>query len=239
MPLLAACKSLSIPIAEFQHGITLDDTTSYTGEYDSRIDPDYFLVFGNYWRGPQFGMPLDRIIPVGWAYGDYVKSHIDDSSKQPENVVLAISSSEISEQILDALSFLSDHSPETQFHIRQHPSEAYDERLQKKLEAIPNAQIVSNRIDSAKVLPQYSRVIGENSSVLYEALSYKCKVGMLNICGLHPATSIPGIANSFSIITTAHDFECFMSNEEAKANTNAFYSDFDTDLFKSFIEEKM
>lgn len=238
-PVLAACKSLSIPVAEFQHGITLDDTTSYTGDYDFRIDPDYFLVFGNYWRGPQFGMPIERIIPVGWAYGNYIKKNTDQTSKQQDNVVLVISSSEISEQILDALSFLSSEATEAHFHIRQHPNEKYDERLQKKLETISNAEVVNNRIDSAKVLPLYSRVIGENSSVLYEALSYGCKVGMLNICGLHPATYISGIKDSFSIIDTFEDFERFMSEEEAKANPNAFYTDFDASLFNTFIEEKM
>lgn len=239
LSVLAACKKLAIPVAEFQHGITLDDTTSYTGDYDSRIDPDYFLVFGNYWRGPQFGMPLERIIPVGWAYGNYIKTHFDMSAKQPKANVLVISSSEISEQILDALIILSPVLQEVQFHIRLHPSEAYDERLQQKLKTIPNAKVVNNRIDSAKVLPQYSRVIGENSSVLYEALSYGCKVGMLNICGLHPATYTPGIKDSFSIIDSKDDFERFMSEEEVKVNPNAFYTDFDANLFNAFIEEKM
>ncbi len=238
-PEIAACKALSIPVAEFQHGITLDDTTSYTGDYDLRIDPDYFLIFGNYWKGPQFGIPLERIIPVGWAYGDYVISHLDDSSKQPQNVVLVISSSEISEQILNTLEILSKSSLDVQFHIRLHPNESYDDRLWKKLKAIPNAQIVSNKIDSAKILPQYTKVIGENSSVLYEALSYGCKVGMLNFCGLHAATYIPGIQDSFTIINGKDDFVFFMMDTKIKENSNAFYSKFNAGFFNSFIEEKM
>ncbi len=238
-PEIAACKALSISTAEFQHGITLDDTTSYTGEYDKRIDPDYFLIFGDYWYGPQFGMPLERIIQVGWAYGNYIKKRFELSIKQPDNAVLVISSSEISEQILDALSFLSNTSVDVHFHIRQHPNESYDARLMEKLKAIPNAQVVSNKIDSAKVLPQYSVVIGENSSVLYEALSYGCKVGMLNICGLHAAINIPRIQDSFTIINKIEDFESFMSHTSNEENHNAFYSEFRVDSFKSFIEEKM
>lgn len=239
-PQIAVCKKLGIPVAEFQHGITIDNTVSFAGEYDSRIDPDYFLVFGEYWKGPQFGMPLDRIINIGWAYGKYLKKTEANNMEKHENEVLVISSPEISDAILDALKELSKAVGEYSFDIRLHPCESYNEAQKRKLQSIPKAKIVDNKTDSALILPTYTFVLGENSSVIYEALSVGCNVGMLNLCGLRPAIDIPGIKENFFVVNSAADFERFMvegpKHSAAKAE---FYSDFDSQAFINFINQNM
>ena len=238
-PVIAACKKLSIPIAEFQHGITLDKTVSFTGDYDYRIDPDYFFVFGNFWKDSPFEMPKDRIIPIGWAYSKYIESRAGHEERHPDKTILVISSAEISEQILDAIAYLSNIDSEVSFHIRLHPCEGYDEFLQKKLSKISNAEVVSNKEDSALVLPRYRKVIGENSSVLYEALANGCKVGMLAICGLQAPIYVKGIKESFYIIDSKEAYMKFMQKENSKNSESAFYTDFDQDFFIKFIEERM
>ncbi len=237
---IAACKKLGIPVAEFQHGITLDDTVSFAGEYDQRIDPDYFLVFGDYWKGPQFGMPLDRIVNIGWAYSKYLQKNIAQNAEKHVNEILVISSPEISDNILDALKAISEADGNYSFDIRLHPCESYNEQQKQKLNAIPKAQVVDNKTDSALVLPTYKYVVGENSSVIYEALSVGCKVGMLNLCGLRPAIDLPGIKENFFVINDAKDFEQFLSEDESSSASKAeFYSDFDSEAFMNFIKEKM
>ena len=239
-PQIAACKRLKIPVAEFQHGITIGNTVSFTGEYDNRIDPDYFLVFGDYWKGPQFGMPLDRIFNIGWAYCKYLEKSLAKNVEMHHNDVLVISSPEISDAILDALQELSKFDGDYRFDIRLHPCESYSELQQKKLKLIPKAKVVDNKIDSAIVLPTYKFVVGENSSVLYEALSVGCKVGMLNLCGLSPAIDLPGIKENFFVINNCSDFKRFMSDETKQSRTKAeFYSEFDSKRFMEFINNKM
>lgn len=238
-PIIAACKKLSIPIAEFQHGITLDNTVSYTGEYDVRIDPDYFFVFGDYWKGPQFGMPLDRIHCIGWAYSKYLSEQQHYDVKYKRDTVLVISSMEITDSILEAVACLSHAYPAVKFHIRLHPCESYNEEQNAKLEKIENASIVDNSIDSTTALMSYHLVIGENSSVIYEALSLGCKVGMLNLCGLRSPIDKPGIKENFFAINDIKDFEQFLSEEKSSASNAEFYSDFDSEAFMNFINEKM
>lgn len=239
-PQIAVCKKLGIPVAEFQHGITLDNTVSFAGEFDERIDPDFFLVFGDYWKGPQFGMPLDRIINIGWAYSKYLQKKNTNNVDKHGNGVLVISSPEISDAILDALKELSEAEGEYSFDIRLHPCEAYNEEQRQKLQSIPKAQVVDNKLDSAFVLPTYKYVVGENSSVIYEALSVGCKVGMLNLCGLRPAIDMPGIKENFFIINSKTDFESFMKEEHASLSSNAeFYSEFDNKVFMNFVNQIM
>lgn len=237
---IAACKKLHIPVAEFQHGITLDRTASFTGTFDSRIDPDYFLVFGAYWKGPQFGMPLDRIINIGWAYNEFLKKKVVSQSEMHLDEVLVISSPEITDAILDALSSLSEAKGNYSFDIRLHPCESYNETQKQKLQSIPNAKVVDNKIDSALVLPTYKYVVGENSSVIYEALSVGCRVGMLNLCGLKPAIDLPGIRENFYVIQSAGDFEKFLAEGRDSSTAKAeFYSAFDSEAFMRFINQSI
>ena len=239
-PQITACKKLGIPVAEFQHGITLDDTVSFAGEYDPRIDPDYFLVFGEYWKGPQFGMPLDRIVNIGWAYSKYLQKTVAQNADKHENEVLVVSSPEISDAVLDAIKVLSEAQSDFSFDIRLHPCESYNDTQKLKLKSIPKARVVDNKTDSALVLPTYKYVVGENSSVIYEALSVGCRVGMLNLCGLRPAIDLPGIKENFFVINDAKDFEQFMAEGKLSAASKAeFYSDFDSEAFMRFINEKM
>lgn len=239
-PQIAVCKKLGIPVAEFQHGITLDNTVSFAGQYDPRIDPDYFLVFGEYWKGPQFGMPLDRIVNIGWAYSKYLQNTFSNNNEKHKNEVLVISSPEISDSILDTLQELSNIDGDFSFDIRLHPCESYNDSQQQKLKLIPKAHVVDNKTDSALVLQTYKYVVGENSSVIYEALSVGCKVGMLNMFGLRPAIDLPGIKDNFFVINNREDFERFLTEDSIQSTSRAeFYSEFDSKRFMEFIENKM
>lgn len=239
-PQIAVCKKMNIPVAEFQHGITIDNTVSYTGNYDYRIDPDYFLVFGDFWKGPQFGMPLDRIINIGWAYSKYLQKSLGEKTERDCRKILVISSPEVSDAILDTLQELCEYEGDFIFDIRLHPCESYNESQQQKLRTLPKAQIVDNKTDSALVVPTYKYVVGENSSVIYEALSVGCKVGMLNMCGLRPAIDLPGIKDNFYIINNREDFERFLTEDSNQSTSKAeFYSEFDSKRFMEFIENKM
>lgn len=236
---IIACKKLSIPVAEFQHGITLDRTVSFTGDYDFRIDPDFFFTFGPYWKSNCFGMTDDRTICIGWAYSQMMKKQ-QKICEKTKTTVLAISSPEISDALLEALSLLSQWCPQIHYHIRLHPSESYNEEQKMKLSNIPQAELADNTNDSAVVLPLYDFVIGENSSVLYEALSMGCNVGLLNICGLRPPIEKPGISGSFYVINSKADYEDYLAKKkEEKGFSDSFYSEFDKEKFRQFLNQYM
>lgn len=237
---IAVCKRLGIPVAEFQHGITIGDSKSFTGEYDSRIDPDYFLIFGEFWRGPQYGMPLDKMFCTGWAYKDFLAKKLGDKVEKKEGKILVISSPPITDSIIAALTELSKSEGNYGFDLRLHPCEKFSAVQQEKLNQIKNAQIVDNTIESAIALLSYDYVVGENSSVIYEALSVGCKVGMLNLGGLRPPVDKPGIKDNFYVINNCGDFEQFLQEGPNKSSAKVeFYSNFESQAFMNFINEKM
>lgn len=239
-PQIAVCKKMNIPVAEFQHGITIDSSVSYAGAYDERLDPDYFLIFGEYWKGPQFEMPLDRIVNIGWAYKDYVLKKVNSGIERKDGRVLVVSCPEITNNILDTLTEFSMSKTNYGFDIRLHPCESMNENQKEKLRRIPKAQVVDNLIESAIALPAYKYVVGENSSVIYEALSLGCVVGMLNMCGMRPAVDYPGIRDNFFVINNSKDFESFLKTDKKQSQAGAaYYSDFNNNMFMNFINQSM
>lgn len=239
-PQIAVCKRLHIPVAEFQHGITIGDTKSFTGEYDSRIDPDYFLIFGEFWKGPQFGILIERMFCAGWAYKDLISWKLGKVVEKLENRVLVISSPPITDNIISSLEELSKAREDLAFDLRLHPSERFSPAQQERLGKIRNTQVVDNKIESAIALLTYKYVVGENSSVIYEALSVGCKVGMLNLSGLRPPIDRPGIKDNFFVINNREDFERFLTGDSNQSTSKAeFYSEFDSKRFMEFIENKM
>lgn len=239
-PQIAVCKRLGIPVAEFQHGITIGDTKSFTGDYDIRIDPDYFLIFGEFWKGPQFGIPIERMFCTGWAYKDLISQKLGQAVEKHDNRVLVISSPPITDNIITSLEELSKVREDIAFDLRLHPSEKFSPVQQERLGKIRNAQVVDNKIESAIALLSYKYVVGENSSVIYEALSVGCKVGMLNFGGLRPPVDRPGIKDNFFVINNGEDFERFLTEDSNQSTSKAeFYSEFDSKRFIEFIENKM
>ena len=226
-PLIVACKKMNVYVYEMQHGITLGTTILYSGDYDPNIDPDYFLVFGEAWRGPQFGIPTEQIINIGWAYKDMVRNLGDDNFFSSKTI-LVISEPEISKGIVEAISLLARTYDEYTFHIRLHPQEKMEYELLQQIEQLKNVSIQDNLKESSLALLAYEVVIGVNSSVLYEALSLGKRVGRLNFCELEPQISVKFPSDTFKYIKNVSDFKLFMDNSDGEKfeNEEFLYSAF-------------
>lgn len=228
-PQILAAKKLKINSYEFQHGVTLAETPLYSGKYSSKIDPDFFLVFGNVWIAPQFEIPLERIINIGWAYRELIEQNTIREKKSAKTV-LFISSPEISSLIVTALITFSERYKDYSFHLRLHPQERLTKDDIDKLLKLSNVSIVDNSIESSIALLEYSLVLGENSSVLFEALSYRIKVGRVYMFGLNPSD---GFFNEvFFKIDSFNAFDKMVLSEFTSVE-NEFYSDFDHVTFES------
>ena len=81
---------------------TMGVTTLYAGQYDAVADPDYFLVFSEFWRGNQFAIPQDRITNIGWAYKNIINK-LPMKEVVHENTCLVISSPEISSKLVETV----------------------------------------------------------------------------------------------------------------------------------------
>lgn len=219
------CKTHGITTYEWQHGITHGETSLYSGKYNKNFDPDYFLCFGKDNLRPVFGMPIERMINVGFAYKEYinnltVKEHL-------EKHVLVISEPMISQTVVDFVAKTAGQYPSITFDIRCHPQEKLSKDMFEQLEKCSNVKVVENKTESFVALNKYDRILGENSSVMYEALFLGKKVGRLNYDGLKVVNS--GMIGG-DIINNAEELRLFFESNEPSPNLLELYSDFNVDV---------
>lgn len=226
-----AAKKNNIPVYEFQHGITLGATVLSSGNYVAEIDPDYFLLFGNSCPRDVHGIPANRTINIGWAFKEYLRGITNE--KYRDGCCLVVSEPQISNQIITVTSLLAEAFPHIEFHIRRHPQEAFNDEQNARLKLLPNVVDATNKRNSMLVVMEYDYIIGENSTVLFEGLSMGKKVARLNICGLHPVNRLDD--DAFYYIDKVEDFGTYL-NGPVKEMKEEVYSDFNVDLFNSFLK---
>ncbi len=233
-----ACKKRGIKTYEIQHGITHSYTVLYSGKYDQMIDPDFFLAFGPFWKGKQFGLQVDKIINIGWAYKDYLKE-INSKEKKPENTILVISEPIASDYIINAVKALAAKYINVKFDLRLHPQERFSELQQQAVLEYKNITRVENTTESSLAVMAYQKVIGQNSSVLYEALGIGKRVGCINFAGCHTFADSKTLKDYFTIINSVEDFQDFLLLPQEKVNENkTYYSPYNPEFFNNILNEK-
>ncbi|MFA7116522.1 MAG: hypothetical protein WC140_04750 [Bacteroidales bacterium] len=233
IPQIVAAHKLGIPVYEFQHGAVLGDTVLYTGNYDEIIDPDYMLTFGEIWRNSKFGIPINKIINIGWAYKSLIYKHMDNKIKK--NYVLVISSPNITEKILSTTIDLAVAYPKYNFDIRCHPKESYNLKQINKVDSIKNLNIVDNLQEIFIALNSYKYVLGENSSVLYEAISIGKVVGRINYNGIKIRKISEADDEVFYYLKNIKDFEFFVNFFNPKILRDTYYSDFKPSIINNLL----
>ncbi|MCC8071482.1 MAG: hypothetical protein LIO90_06750 [Bacteroidales bacterium] len=220
---IVAAQQIGLPIYELQHGVTFGDTMLYGGRVVNEFCPDQFLSFGEIWRGPQFGISVDKIKNIGWAYREMI------DKMQPieprKNTVLLISSPYISRQILEIALELGQCYSDYTFHIRCHPMERYTPEMMERISVAPNVRLADNKIESSIALREYTHALGENSSVVYEAQSLGLKVGRLEYKGIKISSAGSLDKDSFYTLRGPEDFKGFMAwkGSDGTAETYSHY----------------
>lgn len=234
MPQSIAAKQLGIRVIELQHGITMGATNLYSGYYDSRIDPDIFCTFGSLCPLNVFGISQSNIVEIGWAFKNFI-AHLNNNVKTLHNTVLFISEPEISDILLGIIEELAYKLPELNFHIRRHPQENYDDIQLERIKLHHNISDVSSRQCSQLAILPYQFIAGENSSVLFEALSVGKHVCRFNCRGLSAIGYEQNVQDGFYYINSLDEFRAFVNNQNITNAKTQIYSDFNTKLFMSLI----
>lgn len=224
--IIAYGKKHDVTSYELQHGITLGQTKLYSGVYHNDFDPDYFLTFGKGNISNYFGMPIDKIINIGYAYGHYI-TNMQKENLTHSNRILVISDPQITEPLLKTVLLFAKKHPEWEFDFRCHPQEALNLYQKNIIRNQSNIHEVDNDGESFLTINKYPIVIGENSSVLFEAMFLNKKVGRLNFNGLNVALDSK-IQGGF-IINSIDDFDIFIKESNLIGhNYPLLYSEFES-----------
>ena len=222
--IVPAAKRLSMKVFELQHGITYGETLTYSGFFDHLFSPDYFLSFGKIESAKCYGITEDKVIEIGWAFDKYIQKQ--DSNGDNLRTVLVISSPDISETMVVITSFLATKNPDVKFIFRPHPNEQLDKEQLNLLTSYPNIKINNNTENIITTLLQFTNVMGENSTVLYEAQSLGKKVGRLKIDGLTPRYLTEEDRKCFYEITNNETFIEFINAPKDLKPSKKLYTDF-------------
>lgn len=230
----AAAHRLGMKAFELQHGIGFEKSLMYSGYEYELCMPDYFLAFGDNNPKDVYGINESKMINIGWAFQDYL-DNIAIKDNITENAVLVVSEPEISENILNATISLADEYKNIMFYFRPHPHEELSPAQIESISQINNIMVQDRSVNVLVVLHTFKYVIGENSTVLYEALASGKKVGRLFTEGLHPKYLEESDRKCFWEIKTTHDFKTFLSDDVSSKESKSIYSKFDKELFKKTI----
>ena len=225
-PFIAA-KRQGMKRFELQHGITYGETVLYSGFRDGMIVPDRFLAFGDNKPSDVYGIDEARIVDVGWAMPDYLdKLSYDGLGFGPKDV-LVVSDPAVSLPMLKAVTRLAKENPDRIFYFRPHPHEIITQEHRNLMTPFPNIKIQDRSINISIVLHEFNLIVGENSTVLYEALAIRKKVGRLFFEGLAPLYADDGDRDCFWEIRGQDDFAAFVEGDVSEKKSRCIYSPFD------------
>lgn len=231
--LIATAKVLNIPCYEIQHGITEGPTPMYSGTYIEDFSPTAFLAFGQTSMIPVFNVPINKMINIGFAYKDYLKSkNINIHS----DTYLIVSDPEITSQIIDVACELKKTYSFLEFHIRFHPLEKpTKQHINRLLQS--RIKVATNETNSTLASMAYAGIIGEKSSVLYECVSMGKKTGKLFFGGMNVGINPEEEEKKgFYILTTIEGFTSFHEKRIDMKNIPEYYSEFERNAVNALLD---
>lgn len=236
--LLYAAKLNGAKCFELQHGITYGTTSTYSTAYNSKWSLDLFLAFGKSSMIPIFGVPLDKMVNIGYAYKNYIINHTAKYKSGAKKRFLVLSEPSVTDKMIKSMFDLAENYPDYEFHFRCHPLEQLSESQLEQISRRDNTKYVSNDVSSFAAMLQYDGVLGENTTCLYEAITMGIKTAQLSINGLSPKVFYKESLKLFFQIDKIEQFKTFVSEKEPGLEVqDLFYSNFDKHAFLNLIQE--
>ena len=230
-----AAKKNRIRTFELQHGITYGETSTYSGYRDELMMPDFFLAFGDNKPKEVYGIAVERIVNIGWAFPNLLRN-AECPIKPNSSDVLVISDPEVTDAMIAAVSSLAKSFPNSVFYLRPHPHEHYTEEQISAISKVSNMRIQDNKINIALILQSFTYVLGESSSVLYEALANGNMVGKLFMKGLSPKYLEKEDTKAFCEIHNEQDFRAFIEGNWHPEVKKSIYSPFNAERLNSLLQ---
>lgn len=189
-PIIQAAKEIKVPVYEIQHGMISNNHIGYSFPFCKKNSlyyfPDYILIWDSFWKNKDyFPITEERLIVTDKTFISQ-ESKKNPPNKKNKSILIVSQGSigpELAKIMYNNLLFLS------KFNIiyKLHPGE-YNRyknyNFMSEIQKQDNIKIISdNEKPLYKLLAESEIVVGVNSTVLYEALFFNCKVFILNLEG--------------------------------------------------------
>lgn len=230
LELMRVARRNGMRIYEFQHGITYGETALYSGYRDPDFTPDYFLAYGDTPPRDVYGIDEEKMINIGWAFQDYLKK-LSSGQKIYEKGVLVISNPCTTDKVLRATFLLADAYKDIQFVVRPHPVEVVTQEHVNAIAEHENVSLQDWHINVALAMQSFDCVIGESSTVLYEALNDGKKVARFCFDDFTPEYLTPEDEECFWKVYDTESFKSFIDGKAEDKKSMKIYSKFDKELF--------
>lgn len=190
-PLIAAAKELMIEIIDIQHGLISSEDIIYhypnIAKGTLKYFPDKFYVWSEVWKHAS-DIPLEKADII--VYGNkYLENKVLSYShvKKQNDLVLIVSQPGLTKLVLQEIVKKIDLFNGKQIVFKFHPSEyaigdCFEEY--KILKEKHNVNFVERNVDLYELIAKTPLIIGVSSTVLIEALSFECRVSLLNLPGV-------------------------------------------------------
>ncbi len=235
--LIPVAKELNMKVFELQHGIGYGEGITGSGFHDALFMPDYFLSFGKVHSARCYGISKDKIVEIGWAFNKYIQKLEKEMVDTLKEKVLVVSSPNISEKMVYITCMFADKHPDIQFYFRPHPSEQLDECRQMRLSSYTNITIDNNQENVMVTIFRFDNIMGENSTVMYEALSMGKKVAKIRLDGLVPSYMTEEDKRSFYEITDDETFCDFIKSPLDAKPSRKLYTEFKPEVINRLLDD--
>lgn len=234
LPQMYVCKELGIPVMELQHGLLAGmGGVTYVGNKDRHFVPDYFLSFGNLYHKERYGVEQCKVVNIGWAMSDFIKNNVIRKEVLPDSV-LVIACDKLN-KLFKLIDSLAKEFPTIVFDVRLHPLASMTEFANLVVENHPNVSIQDNSRNISVVLPQYKMVIGDNSTVLVEALGLDIKVGRISYEEIQPKYFCEEEKDVEWVISDCASFKNFLESKPKENKGLQFYSKYNREVLESIL----
>lgn len=235
IPLTCAAKMIGVKVYELQHGIVYDETVTYSGYRDKLFTPDKFLLFGDVHPQNLYGIDECSLINIGWALKPYVEK-LELKTSISERDVLVLSQPQSTDFIMESMIMLAKCNKEIQFYLRCHPMEKLSDNQIKYIENQQNVHMQDNRISFIMGIAPFKNVVGDQSTAIYEALSYGKKTGLLTMQSHEAKFLQQEDKECFWIINDNASFVEYLNCDKAVKRSMSIYSPFNKESFRNLLK---
>jgi len=222
--LIEVCKKQGIPVAEFQHGTIHEYSPNYSfpGNRTKKNFPDYFILWGDYWKDTAaFPIKDENIFSVGFPYYERETAKYKGVD-QNENQILFVSQPVVADELAQFAVEFSELTDKYDIVYKIHPEV---ENWKEKHPELVNSDLTvrKDEIPLYKLFAESSAQIGVFSTTLFEAISFDISTYIVDLEGSNIMKDLIASGHAELVETPVELSEELSNHKDINADGGQFF----------------